>query len=107
MLTRARLREKVKPAVRRMRAASHVHRVAILYLLAHEPMIVRDITEAIGVAENLVAHHLKQLHLGGWVVKTKKGREVMYQLREKTFFEFYRLFEDTPFQKSTLSKYFK
>jgi len=70
-------------------------------------MIARDIVDHLGLAENLVAHHLKQLHLGGWVVKTRQGREVTYQLREKAFLEFFRLFEDTPFEKEVLSKYFK
>ena len=86
MLTRARLREKVKPVARRMRSASHVSRLSILYLLAQEPMIARDIVDYVGLPQNLVAHHLRQLHLGGWVVKTKKGREVTYQLREKALF---------------------
>jgi DNA-binding transcriptional regulator PaaX len=70
-------------------------------------MIARDIVDHLGLAENLVAHHLKQLHLGGWVVKTRAGREVTYQLRDKAFFEFNRLFEDTPFEKEVLSKYFR
>ena len=69
-----------------MRSASHVSRLSILYLLAHEPMIARDIVDYVGLPQNLVAHHLRQLHLGGWVVKTKKGREVTYQLREKALF---------------------
>ena len=86
MLTRARLREKVKPVARRLRSAAQLYRLSILYLLAHEPMIARDIVDYVGLPENLVAHHLKQLHLGGWVVKTKKGREVTYQLREKALF---------------------
>jgi ArsR family transcriptional regulator, lead/cadmium/zinc/bismuth-responsive transcriptional repressor len=107
MLTRARLREKVKPVARRMRSVAQVYRLSILYLLAHEPMIVKDIMDHVGLPENLVGHHLKQLHLGGWVMKTKNGREVTYQIREKAFFEFNRLFEDTPFEKEVLSKYAK
>ena len=107
MLTRARLKEKVKPFARRIRGVAQLYRMGILYLLAHEPMEVTTITDHLGLAENLVSHHLKQMYLSGWVVKTRKGRTVTYRLNEKAFFEFNRLFEDTPFDKEVLSKYRK
>lgn len=107
MLTRARLKERVKPVTRRLRGVAHVYRLAILYLLAHESMEVHDITENLGLAENLVSHHLKQLYLAGWVLRTRTGRVVTYRLNEKAFFEFNRLFEDTPFERDVLSKYRK
>jgi DNA-binding transcriptional ArsR family regulator len=107
MLTRARLKERVKPLSRRLKGVSQVYRVAILYLLAHDPMEVHDITDCVGLTENLVSHHLKQLYLTGWVLKTRKGRVVTYRLNEKAFFEFNRLFEDTPFDREVLSKYRK
>lgn len=107
MLTRARLREKVKPVARRLRSAAHLSRLSILYLLAHEPMIARDIVDSLGLTENLVAHHLKQLYLGRWVRKTRQGREVKYQLKDKNFFEFFRLFENTAFEKDVIKKYVK
>jgi len=107
MLTRARLKEKVKPFARRIRGVAQLYRLGILYLLAHDPMEVHDITDCLGIAENLVSHHLTQLYKTGWVVKTKRGRAVVYRLNEKAFFEFNRMFEDTPFHKDVLSKYFK
>jgi DNA-binding transcriptional ArsR family regulator len=107
MLTRARLREKVKPLTRRMRGIAQIYRIGILYLLAHEPMEVHTITDSLGLEENLVSHHLKQMYLSGWVLKTRKGRVVTYRLNEKAFFEFNRLFEDTPFERDVLSKYHK
>lgn len=105
MLTRARLREKVKPFVRRFRGISQTYRLSIVYLLAHEPMQVRTIVDGLGIPENLVSHHLRQLNLSGWVLKTRVGREVTYRLNEKAFIEFDRLFEDTPFEKNILHKY--
>lgn len=96
MLTRARLKEKVKPFVRRFRGISQIYRLAIVYLLAHEQMEVHTIVGHLGLAENLVSHHLKQLHLAGWVLKTRLGRVVTYRINEKAFHEFDRLFEDTP-----------
>lgn len=107
MLTRARLKEKVKPFARRIRGVAQIYRLSILYLLAHEPLEVHEITDSIGLAENLVSHHLKQLYKSGWVVKTRTGRVVTYRLNEKAFFEFNRLFEDTPFHRDVLSKYYK
>lgn len=107
MLTRARLREKVKPFVRRFRGISHVHRLAIVYLLAHETMKVHAIVDGVGIAENLVSHHLRQLYLSGWVLRTRVGRDVTYRLNEKAFVEFNRLFIDTPFEKNILRKYQK
>jgi DNA-binding transcriptional ArsR family regulator len=107
MLTRARLKEKVKPVTRRIRGISQIYRIGVLYLLAHEPMEVHAICDCLGIAENLVSHHLKQLYLTGWVVKTRKGRIVTYRLNEKAFFEFNRLFEDTPFHRDVLTKYGK
>lgn len=107
MLTRARLKEKVKPFTRRIRGVAQVYRMGILYLLAHGPMEVNEITDGLGLKENLVSHHLRQMYLGGWVMKTRKGRVVTYRLNEKAFFEFNRLFEETPFHKEVLSKYLK
>ena len=107
MLTRARLKEKVKPFARRFRGVAQIYRLSILYLLAYEPMEAHDIADGLGLAGNLVSHHLKQMYLSGWVLKIRKGRVVTYRLNEKAFFEFNRLFEDTPFHKDVLSKYLK
>jgi len=53
----------------------------------------------LAIKENLVAHHLKQLVKTGWIIREKQGRWVKYRLINKNFSEFYRLFEDTPFEK--------
>lgn len=107
MLTRARLREKVAPVARRMRSISELHRLCIIYLLAHEPQTPHVLSRNIGIAENLVAHHLRSLRLGGWVVRKGRGKEVVYSLKEKTFLEIGRLLEDSPFEKEVLSKHFR
>jgi len=107
MLTRARLREKVKPLTRKIRGIAQLYRIGILYLLAHTSMEASQISDSLGLKENLVSHHLKQMYLSGWVLKIRKGRNVTYRLNEKAFFEFNRLFEDTPFDKEVLSKYHK
>lgn len=107
MLTRARLKEKVTPVARRLRSVAEIHRIAIIYLLAHTPLNPRDLAQHVGIAENLVAHHLKQLRLGGWVTRSKRGRETVYALKEKTFLEISRLFDGTPFEKEVLVKHYR
>ncbi len=107
MLTRARLREKVTPVARRVAGLSQVHRLCIIYLLAHEPQTPHVLAQNVGIAENLIAHHLKKLRLAGWVTRTGQGRQTVYSLKSKTFLEIGRLFEDTPFEKDVLSKHFR
>ena len=104
MLTRSRLKEKVKPFSRRMAAIGQEYRLAVIYLLSFDPMEVRDIVENIGIPENLLAHHLKTLLDTGWVAKTKVGKHVTYRINEKAFFELPRLLEDTPFHRQVLAK---
>ncbi len=104
MVTGKRLHEKVKPFASRVRGIAHPHRLAILYLLAHDPLEVRDIVDYLGLAENLVSHHLKQMHTTGWLLKEKVGRIVTYRLNEKAFLEVKKLLADTPFERQFLSK---
>lgn len=104
MLTGGRLREKVKPFVPRMAAIGEIHRLSVVYLLSYDPMEVGELAEAINIPINLLSHHLKVLLNAGWVVKSKFGRRVTYQLNEKAFFELKRLLADTPFDRQVLSK---
>lgn len=107
MLTGGRLKEKAKLFAKRMRALAHPYRLAIIYLLANDPMWVRDLVDHLNIPENLISHHLKQMYLSGWVLKTKEGRNVTYRLNEKAFFELNRFLADTPFERDVLSKYSK
>mgnify|MGYP001581411531 FL=1 len=107
MLTGARLKDKIKPFAKRLRGIAHENRLAILYLLAYYPLQMHEIAENLNLPENLAAHHLKQMHVSGWLLKTKLGRTVTYRLNDKAFFEFNRLFADTPFERQVLSKYYK
>ena len=104
MLTRSRLREKVRPFAKRMDAIGQEYRLAIIYLLAFDPMEVRDIVENIGIPENLLSHHLKILHTTGWLLKHKVGKHVTYELNEKAFFELFRMLEDTPYHRQKLTR---
>ena len=107
MMTGGRLKEKAKLFAKKYRGIAHPHRLAIVYLLANDPMWVRDIVDHLNLPENLIAHHLKQMYLSGWVLKTREGRNVTYRLNDKAFFEFNRFLADTPFDRQVLSKYSK
>ena len=100
MVTKARLREKMKPFVRRFRGLAHIYRLGIVYLLAHESMTASALAECMGIQENLASHHLKSLYVSGWVLRVRSGREMTYRLNERAYGEFTRLFEDTPFEQS-------
>ena len=97
MTTGKRLLGKVAPFVTMVKGLAHPHRVAILYLLAHDELWMKDIVRDLGVAENLVAHHLKEMVNAGWVKKSRQGRHVTYALNKKAFHEIPKLLADTPF----------
>ncbi len=105
MLTGGRLKEKSKIFAKKYLGIAHPHRMAIVYLLAHDPLWVRDIVMHLNVPENLIAFHLRQMHRTGWVTKIKEGRHTEYRLNEKAFFELARFLSDTPFERNVLSKY--
>ncbi len=107
MTTGKRLLDKVTPFAAKMDGIGHPFRLAIIYLLCDDPKEVRDLVIALNIKENLLAHHLKYLHLTGWVMRTKQGRTVTYRLNEKAFFELNKLLGDTPFWRQNLAKYYK
>ena len=82
MLSGARLKQKVKGTSVMIGAAADVNRLAILYLLAAEPMDIRDIIGRTRLTPPLVAHHMRVLLTAGWVTKSKFGKRVTYYLVE-------------------------
>lgn len=104
MLTGYRLKERVMPYATRQSAIGHPIRLSILYLLSHGPMVMHDIVENLDYKENLVAHHLHVLLKAGWVTKEKKGKNVVYAIKERQLFSFYRLFDGTPLYYEVISK---
>lgn len=65
-----------------LKAAGDINRLAILYLLAAEPMGLRDIVARTRLSSSLVVHHMNVLREAGWVTKTKFGKLVTYYLVE-------------------------
>lgn len=104
MLTGYRLKERVKPYAVKQGALAHPIRLSILYLLSHGPMVAHEIVTCLDYKENLVSHHVKILLRAAWITKEKKGKNVVYSLKERQLFTFYRLFDDTPLYHSVISK---
>ncbi len=96
MHTGIRLKEKVKPTAKLVKGIAHKHKLAIIYLLAWGPLPAREIVMDIDLPQNLVEHHLKDMLEAGWVSRKRVGREVTYQLIDKSFWDLTRLIRDTP-----------
>lgn len=97
MTTGKRLLAKVRPYAELLNGVSHPYRIAIVYLLAHEPMTGQDLSRALRIKENLLAHHLGSMLRAGWVEKTRYGRHQQYSLKRSAFKALPGLITDTPF----------
>jgi len=62
------------------KALSDENRLAIVLLLSERPRTVRELTDATGLAQTLVSHHLAPLRDLGLVTVTPKGRSNIYAL---------------------------
>lgn len=63
-----------------MRALADEHRLAIVLLLADRARTVVELTDALGVGQTLVSHHLKALREAGLVTAEPVGRSNRYSL---------------------------
>ena len=107
MLTGIRLKEKTKIFAPKMEALAHPHRLGILYILAYGELPLHEIVNNIDEPENLISHHIKKLFETGWVGKRSEGRQTYYFLKEKGFFELFRMLIETPFYRNILTKQLK
>ena len=62
------------------KALSDENRLAIVLLLSERARTVRELTDATGLAQTLVSHHLAPLRELGLVSVTPKGRSNIYSL---------------------------
>lgn len=62
-------------------------RVLLLYLLADQPRNVTELTEALGVSQPTVSHHLKVLRNRGLVKAEREGTSVYYSLTDQRIIE--------------------
>ncbi|MFC9788350.1 ArsR/SmtB family transcription factor [Rhodococcus sp. NPDC127528] len=74
-------RARVEPAAAAARALGDPTRLTIATALhAGDELCVCDIAWVVGLAQNLVSHHLRQLKIAGLVGSRRQGRLVMYAL---------------------------
>lgn len=96
MTTGKRLLSKVAPFAKMVKGVAHPYRLAILYLLCHDERWMNDLVRDVGLPENLVAHHLKEMVAAGWLKKSREGRHVIYMINKKAFRELPKLLTETP-----------
>lgn len=63
-----------------LKAMGDPNRLHLLLLLAERPHTVRELTEASGMGQTLVSHHLAPLREHGLVTITPQGRSNVYAL---------------------------
>ena len=95
MTTGKRLLGKLAPFATKLTGIAEVHRLAILYLLLHDPLEFRDIVRELKLPANAVFHHVKQMHKTGWLKRTKVGKSVTYEINPKAFRELHSALPDT------------
>lgn len=66
--------------VPKLKALADENRLALLLLLAEHPRTVRELTDASGLNQTLVSHHLAFLREQGLVSITPRGRANIYTL---------------------------
>lgn len=72
--------EHAKGLAPQFKALADENRLAIVLLLSEHSRTVRELTEATGLAQTLVSHHLAPLRELGLVSVTPKGRSNVYSL---------------------------
>lgn len=65
------------------RALASPVRVGLLLELTKDEQCVHDLVDALGVAQPLVSQHLRILRGAGLVTSRRRGREVVYSLRDE------------------------
>jgi DNA-binding transcriptional ArsR family regulator len=63
-----------------LRALADENRLAIVLAIAERARSVKDLTEAVGLSQTLVSHHLRALRGAGLVSVTAKGRSNVYSM---------------------------
>lgn len=104
MLIRKRLIDKTTKLSKLTQAIAHRYRLAILYLLSHDPKETWEITETLMIKESLAVHHLKKMLKSGWIRRIRTGRRVTYELEENAAQELKKFLGDTPFFRTVFLK---
>lgn len=71
------------------KAIANKARIKILYVLKQKPLTVTEISEAVGMSQSAISHHLKDLKMARLVTNHKEGRKVIYQLDDEHVHEIF------------------
>ena len=77
---RARPPDRARLLAPQLKALSDPRRLLLVFLLAEGPRTVRELTDAAGMSQTLVSHHLPPLREQGLVTVTPRGRSNVYAL---------------------------
>lgn len=97
MIIRKRLIDKTTKLSNLTQGVSHRYRLAILYILSHDPKETRELSYLLSMEEPLLIHHLQIMVKSGWLRRIKTGRHVTYELKKDCALELIKFLGDTPF----------
>lgn len=72
--------QKIEESAKLLKVISDVNRIKILCILSQEKICVCDLAERLGLAQNLVSHHLKVLEDVGILEKKRDGNQIFYTI---------------------------
>lgn len=71
-----------------LKAMAHPIRLRIILLLADEISLpVSTIAKAVGITNNKASQHLIQLQIRGFLKRDRKGKSILYTLKETTLLD--------------------
>ncbi|MDD3896722.1 MAG: metalloregulator ArsR/SmtB family transcription factor [Candidatus Peribacteraceae bacterium] len=74
-----------------LKVIAEPHRLHILCLLKDGAHCVCDIWQHLGLPQNLVSHHLKELKNFGLITSRKEGLKVIYSLNDRSMKNYAKL----------------
>lgn len=74
------LPQKIENTSKILKILADINRIKILFILSTEKICVCNLAKKMGIAQNLVSHHLKVLESAGILEKNRKGNEIYYSI---------------------------
>lgn len=75
--------DRIEDSSKLLKAISDVTRIKILCVLSKEEICVCDLAERLGIAQNLLSHHLKVMESVGLLEKKRDGNQIFYSISEE------------------------
>lgn len=76
--------EKLERIAYILKTVAHPLRLGIVHILEQHPQLsVTDICEMLGSEQSLTSHHLQNMKLKGVLASKRRGRSILYSLKER------------------------